>query len=197
MAAAVAGAFPPAMNVVLAQLSKPEEPGLRAYYTSKLEELELAIRAKNNNLERLKAQRNELNTRVRQMREELTQLHEPGSHVGEVVKAMGKTKVLVKVNPDGKYVVDLDKEIDINKCKPNTRVALRSDSYTLHKILPTRVDPLVSLMKVEKVPDSTYDMVGGLSKQIQEIKEVIELPIKHPELFDALGVAQPKGVLVS
>lgn len=35
-------------------------------------------------------------------------------------------------------------------------------------------------------------MVGGLSKQIQEIKEVIELPIKHPELFEALGVAQPK-----
>jgi len=39
-------------------------------------------------------------------------------------------------------------------------------------------------------------MVGGLSKQIQEIKEVIELPIKHPELFEALGVAQPKGVLL-
>ena len=37
-----------------------------------------------------------------------------------------------------------------------------------------------------------YDVVGGLDKQIQEIKEVIELPIKHPELFEALGVAQPK-----
>ncbi len=45
---------------------------------------------------------------------------------------------------------------------------------------------------VEKVPDSTYDMVGGLDKQIKEIKEVIELPVKHPELFDALGIAQPK-----
>lgn len=53
-----------------------------------------------------------------------------------------------------------------------------------------QVDPLVSLMKVEKVPDSTYDMIGGLEKQIREIKEVIELPIKHPELFESLGVAQ-------
>lgn len=52
------------------------------------------------------------------------------------------------------------------------------------------MDPLVSLMKVEKVPDSTYDMIGGLEKQIREIKEVIELPIKHPELFESLGVAQ-------
>ena len=51
-------------------------------------------------------------------------------------------------------------------------------------------------MMVEKVPDSTYEMVGGLHKQIKEIKEVIELPVKHPELFDALGIAQPKGVLL-
>ena len=48
-------------------------------------------------------------------------------------------------------------------------------------------------MMVEKVPDSTYEMVGGLDKQIKEIKEVIELPVKHPELFEALGIAQPKG----
>lgn len=49
---------------------------------------------------------------------------------------------------------------------------------------------------VEKVPDSTYEMVGGLDKQIKEIKEVIELPVKHPELFESLGIAQPKGVLL-
>lgn len=93
-------------------------------------------------------------------------------------------------------VVDVDPEIDINKLTPTLRVALRSDSYLLHKILPNKVDPLVSLMMVEKVPDSTYEMVGGLDKQIKEIKEVIELPVKHPELFDSLGIAQPKGVLL-
>jgi 26S proteasome regulatory subunit T6 len=77
-----------------------------------------------------------------------------------------------QVHPEGKYVVDLDKKIDITKITPNTRVALRNDSYMLHKILPNKVDPLVSLMRVEKVPDSTYEMVGGLDKQIKEIKEV-------------------------
>ena len=119
-----------------------------SYYIRKIESLQNKIREKTQNLERLKAQRNELNGKVRAMREELTQLHEPGSYIGEVVKPMGKQKILVKVNPEGKYVVDLDKDIDITKCTPNTRVALRSDSYTLHKILPTKVDPLVSLMKV-------------------------------------------------
>jgi 26S proteasome regulatory subunit T6 len=130
------------------------------------------------------------------LREELQLLQEPGSYVGEVVKVMGKNKVLVKVNPEGKYVVDIDKDIDPGKLTAGARVGLRNDSYTLHLVLPTKVDPLVSLMKVEKVPDSTYDMVGGLDQQIKEIKEVIELPLKHPELFDALGIAQPKGVLL-
>lgn len=170
--------------------------GMRSYFLQKIEELEVIYREKQQNLRRLEAQRNELNAKVRLLREEIHLLQEPGSYVGEVVKVMGKSKVLVKVHPEGKYVVDIDKHIDITKLTPNTRVALRNDSYILHKILPNKVDPLVSLMKVEKVPDSTYEMIGGLDKQIREIKEVIELPIKHPEIFESLGIAQPKGVLL-
>ncbi len=123
-------------------------------------------------------------------------LQEPGSYIGEVVKVMGKTKVLVKAHPDGKYVVDFDKSIDVAKLTPGVRVALKNDSYALHYVLPSMIDPLVSLMKVEKVPYSTFDMIGGLDQQVKEIKEVVELPIKHPELFDSLGIAQPKGVIL-
>jgi len=170
--------------------------GIKSYYQAKIEGAELLINQKTQNLRRLEAQRNALNARVRLLREELQLLHEPGSYVGEVVKIMGKNKVLVKVQPEGKYIVDIAADVDIGTLKPTLRVALRSDSYTLHKILPNKVDPLVSLMMVEKVPDSTYEMVGGLDKQIKEIKEVIELPVKHPELFEALGIAQPKGVLL-
>jgi len=170
--------------------------GISKYYLSKISELNSTVQERTADLQRLKAQRNELNAKVRMLREELHHLQEPGSYVGEVVKVMGQKKVLVKVHPEGKYVVDIDRSIDIHALKANTRVALRNDSYTLHKILPTKVDPLVSLMKVEAVPDSTYDMIGGLEKQVMEIKEVIELPIKHPELFESLGVAQPKGVLL-
>lgn len=76
---------------------------------------------------------------VRLLREELQLLQEPGSYVGEVVKIMGKNKVLVKVNPEGKYVVDLDKSIDMAQVTPGSRVALKNDSYTLHYLLPTKV----------------------------------------------------------
>merc|ERR1712117_265963 len=174
----------------------PPSEGLRQYYITKIEKLQLTVTKKTQNLRRLQAQRNELNAKVRMLSEELQLLQEQGSYVGEVVKAMDKKKVLVKINPEGKFIVGIDKDLKINDVTPNCRVALRNDSYTLHKILPNKVDPLVSLMMVEKVPDSTYEMVGGLQKQIKEIKEVIELPVKHPELFDALGIAQPKGVLL-
>merc|ERR1719252_469249 len=39
-------------------------------------------------------------------------------------------------------------------------------------------------------------MVGGLDQQVKEVKGGIELPIKHPEIFDSLGISQPKGVLL-
>ncbi|OMO60619.1 hypothetical protein CCACVL1_23999 [Corchorus capsularis] len=170
--------------------------GLRQYYLQHIRDLTIQRSQKTHDLNRLKAQRDDLNSRVKLLKEERQLLQQPGSYIGEVVKVMGKYKVLVKVHSDGKYVVDIDKNIDITKLTPTTRVALRSDSYVLHLILPSKVDPLVNLMKVEKVPDSTYDMIGGLDRQIKEIKEVIELPIKHPELFESLGIAQPKGVLL-
>ncbi|XP_055884572.1 26S proteasome regulatory subunit 8 isoform X2 [Biomphalaria glabrata] len=212
------------------EVDENNHQGIKQYYISKIEELQLVVTERTQNLRRLEAQRNELNAKglyksvtilftlsflnrmiqtffilksnfvlcyiVRMLREELQLLQEQGSYVGEVVKPMDKKKVLVKVHPEGKFVVDIDKNIDMNQVTPNCRVALRNDSYVLHKILPNKVDPLVSLMMVEKVPDSTYEMVGGLDKQIKEIKEVIELPVKHPELFEALGIAQPKGVLL-
>lgn len=170
--------------------------GIESFFATQNEGLEIQIAEKAQNLRRLEAQRNTLNARVRLIREELQLLQEPGSYVGEVVKVMGKKKALVKIQPEGKYVVDIASDIDAAQLTPALRVALRADSYTLHKILPNKVDPLVSLMMVEKVPDSTYEMVGGLEKQIREIKEVIELPVKHPELFESLGIAQPKGVLL-
>ena len=166
--------------------------GLGDYYRSKIADLQVVVGEKQQNLRRLEAQRNQLNSQVRSLKEELLVLQEPAANVAEVVKMMGKNKCLVKMHPDGKYAVDVDKSVDTSLLKAGVRVALKSDSYRLFKILPSKIDPLVSLMMVEKVPDATYDMIGGLENQIKEIKEVIELPIRHPELFESLGIAQPK-----
>jgi 26S proteasome regulatory subunit T6 len=66
------------------------DEGIQRYYSAKIEEMEITKREKIQNLQRLEAQRNEFNMRVRLLREEIQLLQEPGSYVGEVVKAMGK-----------------------------------------------------------------------------------------------------------
>ncbi len=167
-----------------------------SYLTSRTEELSQSEKEKEQTLARLQAQRNELNRQVHLLTEEIGLLQESSSYVGEVVKIMDGRKALVKTGQDEKYIVDIDKKVVISELSVHSRVALRADSYTLHMVLPTKIDPLVSLMRVEKVPDSSYDMIGGLDQQIREIREVIELPIKHPELFEALGISQPKGALL-
>lgn len=77
-----------------------------------------------------------------------------------------------------------EQKIDIIDVMPSCQVPLRNDGYTLHKILTNNENLLVSLMIAKKMPDSNYEMIGELDK---EIKEVIEWPVKHPELFWSTG----------
>lgn len=55
---------------------------------------------------------------------------------------------------------------------------------------------MVSVMKVEKAPLESYADIGGLDAQIQEIKEAVELPLTHPELYEDIGIKPPKGVIL-
>jgi transitional endoplasmic reticulum ATPase len=48
----------------------------------------------------------------------------------------------------------------------------------------------------KKVPDVTYDDVGGLQQEIFKVREMIELPLRHPEIFDRLGIDPPRGILL-
>jgi 26S proteasome regulatory subunit T2 len=63
-------------------------------------------------------------------------------------------------------------------------------------VLGDDTDPIVSVMKVEKAPTESYADVGGLEQQVQEIKEAVELPLTHPELYEEMGIKPPKGVIL-
>ncbi|WP_456471784.1 CDC48 family AAA ATPase [Methanocaldococcus sp.] len=54
----------------------------------------------------------------------------------------------------------------------------------------------VSEVKETKVPDVTYEDIGGLKEEVRKVREMIELPMRHPELFEKLGIEPPKGVLL-
>lgn len=63
-------------------------------------------------------------------------------------------------------------------------------------MLPEDSDPTVNVMKLEKAPTESYADIGGLEQQIQEIKEAVELPLTHPELYEEMGIKPPKGVIL-
>jgi transitional endoplasmic reticulum ATPase len=60
------------------------------------------------------------------------------------------------------------------------------------ELLPQATKPI----EEDKIPDVTYEDLGGLHEEIKKVREMIELPLKHPELFERLGIDAPKGILL-
>ncbi|MFP3235154.1 MAG: CDC48 family AAA ATPase [Nitrososphaeria archaeon] len=75
-----------------------------------------------------------------------------------------------------------------------------SYSPTVDAVIVTRSTEIKVLEKPAKgareVPRVTYEDIGGLKEEIQKIREMVELPLRHPELFERLGIEPPKGVLL-
>ena len=69
-------------------------------------------------------------------------------------------------------------------------------TLTIMRMLPREVDPLVYNMSLEDPGQVSFGGIGGLNEQIRELREVIELPLKNPELFLRVGIKPPKGVLL-
>ena len=67
-----------------------------------------------------------------------------------------------------------------------TRVTVRDEPITEADLQGERTE----------IPDVTYEDIGGLERELEQVREIIELPLRHPELFRRLGIAPPKGVLL-
>jgi len=86
--------------------------------------------------------------------------------------------------------------VDRDQLEPGCQVLLHNHSLAIVGLLQNDVDPLVSVMKVDKAPLESYADIGGLEQQIIEIKEAVELPLTRPELYDEIGIKPPKGVVL-
>merc|ERR1719238_371507 len=94
------------------------------------------------------------------------------------------------------YYVSIMSFVDKDSLEPGSSVLLHNKVNSIVGILGDNVDPMVSVMKVEKAPLESYADIGGLDTQIQEIKEAVELPLTRPELYEEVGIKPPKGVIL-
>ncbi len=92
------------------------------------------------------------------------------------------------VEGDEISVVILGSSMDFKVQKVTPKGIVRIEQSTRLSIL--------SSTAVEKKPRVTYEDIGGLKVQIERLREIVELPLKHPEVFQRLGIEPPKGILL-
>lgn len=127
---------------------------------------------------------------------ELEKLLSPPLIEAVVIDILPDGRVIVKSSSGPNLIVNVANNVNINDIKIGKLVALNQRGSTIVEVLPNREDPLVKSMEVIEKPSVTYSDIGGLEAQIRELREVIELPLKNPQLFERLGIEPPKGVLL-
>eukprot|EP00977_Amphora_coffeiformis_P027484 scaffold34615_cov180-Amphora_coffeaeformis.AAC.6 len=105
-------------------------------------------------------------------------------------------KYVINVKQIAKFVVGLGDKVAPTDIEEGMRVGVDRSKYSIQIPLPPKIDPTVSLMTVEDKPDVTYDDVGGAKDAMEKLREVLELPLLHPERFVTLGIEPPKGILL-
>lgn len=141
--------------------------------------------------ERLRLQR-ELNG----LRSELERLRAPPLFTGTIMDILPDDKAIVKSSTGPQLVVNISSKINSASLKIDSKVALNQRSFSIVDILPVSQDPAVRAMEIETKPNITYKNIGGLKKELIEIREIVELPLTHPHLFEEVGISPPKGVLL-
>ncbi len=79
--------------------------------------------------------------------------------------------------------------------EPDSRVAV-NNSLSIVKTLDDETDVRARVMQVEHSPEVTYEDIGGLEEQMQEVRETVEMPLESPEMFEQVGIQPPSGVLL-
>lgn len=105
-------------------------------------------------------------------------------------------KYVINVKQIAKFVVGLGEKVAPTDIEEGMRVGVDRSKYSIQIPLPPKIDPTVSMMTVEDKPDVTYDDVGGAKDAMLKLREVLELPLLHPERFVTLGIEPPKGILL-
>ncbi|KAF5365698.1 hypothetical protein D9758_003250 [Tetrapyrgos nigripes] len=114
--------------------------------------------------------------------------------IGQFLEAIDQHTGIVGSTTGSNYVVRILSTLDRELLKPSSSVALHRHSNALVDILPPEADSSISMLGKEEKPDVSYQDVGGMDSQKQEIREAVELPLTHFDLYKKIGIDPPRGV---
>ncbi|KAI5119421.1 hypothetical protein M0805_009872 [Coniferiporia weirii] len=116
--------------------------------------------------------------------------------VGTLEEIIDDDHAIVSTSSGPEFYVAIMSFVDKDRLEPGCSVLLHHKTQAIVGVLEDDTDPMVSVMKLDKAPTESYADIGGLDQQIQEIKESVELPLTHPELYEEMGIKPPKGVIL-
>ncbi|WP_407462857.1 proteasome-activating nucleotidase [Methanobrevibacter sp.] len=137
-----------------------------------------------------------LERELKSLRGEVERFRSPPLILATITEVIDDSRLTVKSSTGPSFLINYSKFLDEKLLKPGSRVALNQQTFGVVEVLPSEKDANVSGMEIDTKPDVTYDVIGGLDDQIIEVKETVELPLKHPELFEKVGIDPPKGILL-
>ena len=137
-----------------------------------------------------------LQREIRRLRSELERLKAPPLIIGNIRDILSDGRVAVKSSTGPDFVVNVAENVDVTKLEVGARVSLNKQTLAVMGLLPSSLDPIVTGAEVIGKPDATYNDIGGLEKQLLEVREAVEDPLLRPELYRKVGIEPPKGVLL-
>ena len=129
------------------------------------------------------------------LRKENNQLKRMPLFVAVVVDMLGNGEIYLRQQGNNQeYLTHVDEDL-YRTIKPGTKVAV-NNSLSVVRVVGNIYDSRVRVMELEASPDVTFEQVGGLMAQIEEVREAVEYPLTKPEIFERIGVEPPKGILL-
>jgi 26S proteasome regulatory subunit T3 len=116
--------------------------------------------------------------------------------IGQFLEAIDQKTGIVGSPTGSNYFVRILSTIDREVLKPSASVALHKHSNALVDVLPPEADSYISMLSADEKPDVSYADIGGMDTQKQEMREAVELPLTHFELYKQIGIDPPRGVLM-
>ncbi|ORZ36931.1 26S protease regulatory subunit 6B [Catenaria anguillulae PL171] len=146
--------------------------------------------------EYIKDEQKNLKRELLRAQEEVKRIKAVPLVIGQFLEAIDATTGIVGSTTGSNYLVRILSTIDRELLKPSTTVALHRHSNALVEVLPPEADSSIQMLQATEKPDVTYSDVGGLDIQKQEIREAVELPLTHFDLYKQIGIDPPRGVLL-
>lgn len=165
-------------------------------YSSYAEYLEIKIKELELEMEQLREKLARYAEELDYYKSQVEKLMAPPLIEATLLEILDSDRALVKSSTGPVLVVYILPTIDKTKLRPGISVALNQRGSAIVEILPRTEDPYVRAFEIDERPNIRYEDIGGLEKQIEEIREVVELPLKHPHRLKAMGIEPPKGVLL-